>query len=430
MPPARSVNVLLLGSGGREHAMAAALARSPRLATLFAAPGNPGIAELANCLDLDPCDHPAVIAACRTHAIDFVVVGPEAPLVAGLVDALGEAGIEAFGPSGAAARLEASKGFTKDFCSRHAIPTAAYRRVGTLDEARAALATMGAPVVVKADGLAAGKGVTIADGLAEAEAALAAVFAEPGASAVLEDVLRGEEVSFFALCDGVRALAFATAQDHKRVGEGDTGPNTGGMGAVSPARAVDGVMIARIMADIIEPTLRGMAGEGAPYRGVLFAGLMLTPAGPQLIEYNVRFGDPEAQAMLPRLRDDFLSLLLACVDGELPAEPPRFSGEVAVTVVMAAKGYPAAPRTGGAITGLDGTGAIVTQAGTGRRDDGALVATGGRVLSVTALGASAAVAREAAYDALARIQWADGFFRRDIGLRAVVAEFMAGRDSF
>ena len=400
--------------------MARALAASPRLTTLFAAPGNPGIADHATCLDLDPCNHDAVLAACRVHAVDFVVVGPEAPLVGGLVDALEAAGIAAFGPTAAAARLEGSKGFTKDFCTRHAIPTAAYRRCTDLDAALAYLAEAGAPIVVKADGLAAGKGVTVAATLAEAEAAVAAIFAEPGASAVIEEVLEGEEASFFALCDGRRALAFASAQDHKRVGEGDTGPNTGGMGAYSPARNVDATMSLRIMREIVEPTMRGMAAEGTPFTGVLFAGLMIGAGGPKLIEYNVRFGDPETQAILPRLEDDLLTLLVGCARGELPSTPPRFAENVGLTVVMAAAGYPGSPRTGGAIGGLDDLdGVIVTQAGT-RRD--AQVANGGRVLNVTALAPDLAAAREAAYAALTRIAWSDGFYRRDIGRRALDPE--------
>ena len=412
--------MLLLGSGGREHAMARALAASTLLDKLYAAPGNPGIAAHAVCLPLDPCDHDGVVAACRAEKIGFVVVGPEAPLVGGLVDALGAAGIKAFGPTAAAARLEGSKGFTKDFCRRHAIPTAAYRRCADHDAARAALHDMGTPIVVKADGLAAGKGVTVAATRTEAEAALAAIFTEPGASAVIEAVLEGEEASFFALCDGAHALAFASAQDHKRVGEGDTGPNTGGMGAFSPATNVDATMAARVMREIVEPTLRGMAEEGAPFRGVLFAGLMIGAEGPKLIEYNVRFGDPETQAILPRLRDDLLALLLACADGALPPKPPGFSDEVGLTVVMAAAGYPGISRTGGAIRGLETLeDVLVTQAGTRLDADGILVAAGGRVINVTALAHDLAAARNVAYAALSRIDWADGFFRRDIGQRAL-----------
>ena len=415
------MNVLLLGSGGREHAMASAIAESRLLTRLYAALGNPGIAAVATCIALDPEDHAAVIAACQLHNIGFVVVGPEAPLVGGLVDALEAVGIVAFGPSRAAARLEGSKGFTKDFCLRHGIPTAAYRRCDDLAAARAYLAEVGAPIVVKADGLAAGKGVTVAATLAEAEAALSAIFTTPGASVVVEAVLHGEEVSFFALCDGQRALAFASAQDHKRVGEGDTGPNTGGMGAYSPAMLFDTSMQDRIMREIIEPTLAGMVVEGTPFKGVLFAGLMLGENGPQLIEYNVRFGDPETQAILPRLQDDLLALLLACAKGDLPDGPVRFRPDIGLTVVMAAAGYPAAPRTGSAISGLATLdGVIVTHAGT-RLRDGELVAAGGRVLNVTALGSSVEEARQHAYAALAKIEWPDGFYRRDIGNRALLS---------
>ena len=415
------MNVLLLGSGGREHALALALAQSPLLGRLYAAPGNPGIAEVATCLALDPEAHADVIAACREHDIGFVVVGPEAPLVGGLVDALEAAGIKAFGPTRAAARLEGSKGFTKDFSARHGIRTAAYRCCDSLDAAHAYLAEVGAPIVVKADGLAAGKGVTVAATLEEAEAALAAIFGgafgTAGASVVIEAVLEGEEASFFALCDGARALAFASAQDHKRVGDGDTGPNTGGMGAYSPAPIVDEAMEARIMREIVEPTLAGMAAEGAPFKGVLFVGLMIGADGPKLIEFNVRFGDPETQAMLPRLEEDLLAVLLGCAAGAMADRPLAFSDAVGLTVVMAAAGYPGAPRKGGVIRGLDRlNGVVVTQAGT-RRRDGALVADGGRVLGVTALGRDVEAAREKAYAAVDAIDWPDGFCRRDIGAR-------------
>ena len=417
------LDVLLLGSGGREHAIALALRRSPRLGQLYAAPGNPGIAEVATCLALDPEKHDEIIAFCREKTIGLVVVGPEAPLVGGLVDVLEAAGIAAFGPSKAAAQLEGSKGFTKDFCARHDIPTAAYRRCDSLAAARAYLAKVGAPIVVKADGLAAGKGVTVADTVAEADAALAAIFGgafgAAGASVVLEAVLVGEEASFFALCDGVRALPFASAQDHKRVGDGDTGPNTGGMGAYSPAPIVDAAMQDRIMREIVEPTLAGMAAEGAPFKGVLFVGLMIGAAGPQLIEFNVRFGDPETQAMLPRLQDDLLDLLLACAEGRLAPKPLHFSPDVGLCVVLAARGYPGVPAKGGAIKGLSGLeDVVVTQAGT-RHDGDTLVADGGRVLGVTALGRDVAVARETAYAAVDRIEWADGFCRRDIGAKAL-----------
>ena len=416
------INVLLLGSGGREHALALALAESPMLGRLFAAPGNPGIAEVADCLLLDPECHGDIVAACRAHEIGFVVVGPEAPLVGGLVDVLEAAGIKAFGPTKAAAQLEGSKGFTKDFCARHAIPTAAYRRCDTLPDAREYLAEVGAPIVVKADGLAAGKGVTVAATMAEAEAALEIIFGgafgAAGSSVVLEAVLQGEEASFFALCDGTRVLPFASAQDHKRVGEGDTGPNTGGMGAYSPAPIVDAAMEARIMREIVRPTLDGMAAEGTPFKGVLFVGLMISADGPHLIEFNVRFGDPETQAMLPRLEEDLLVLLLACAEGTMEERPLRLSDEVALTVVLAAAGYPGAPRRGGIIRGLERcTGVVVTQAGT-RRRGGDLVAAGGRVLGVTALGRDVAAARAAVYAAVDTIDWPDGFCRRDIGASA------------
>ena len=416
------MNVLLLGSGGREHAMALAIAKSPLLGRLFAAPGNPGIADVASCLVVDPEDHAAVIDACRAHAIDFVVVGPEAPLVGGLVDALEHVGIKAFGPSGQAARLEGSKSFTKEFCRRHAIPTADYRHCLDLPAARAYLAEVGAPIVVKADGLAAGKGVTVAATVAEAETALdhifGGAFGPAGASVVIEAVLAGDEASFFALCDGARACVLASAQDHKRVGDGDTGPNTGGMGAYSPAPIVDAVMEARIMREIVTPTLAGMAAEGAPFKGVLFVGLMIDVDGPKLIEFNVRFGDPETQAMLPRLEEDLLALLVACADGTLEERPIRFSDSIGLTVVIAAAGYPGHPRKGGAIRSLESLeGVLVTQAGTKRVGD-VLVADGGRVLNVTALGGTITEARERAYAAAAAVDWADGFFRRDIGARA------------
>lgn len=416
------MNVLLLGSGGREHAMARALAKSPRLGRLFAAPGNPGIATLAQCLSLDPTSAEAVIAACRAHDIGFVVVGPEAPLVAGVVDALEAVGIAAFGPSARAAQLEGSKGFTKDFCARHAIPTAAYRRCHSRAEAEAYLAEVGAPIVVKADGLAAGKGVTVAATLEEARQALDAIFSGgfggAGSSVVMEAVLDGEEASFFALCDGERAVPFASAQDHKRVGENDTGANTGGMGAYSPAPMFDAALQDEVMTRIVLPTIAGMEAEGMPFKGVLFAGLMIGDKGPQLIEYNVRFGDPETQVMLPRLEDDFLSLLLDCAEGKL-STPPRFHEDTALTVVMAARGYPGTPVKGGHIQGLDALkDVVVTHAGT-RLVDGELLADGGRVLNVTALAPNVAGARDKVYAALSQIEWPDGFYRRDIGLRAL-----------
>jgi phosphoribosylamine--glycine ligase len=404
--------------------MALALAKSPLLGTLFAAPGNPGLAEVAKLLPLDPEDQAGVIAACRTHGIDFVVVGPEAPLASGIVDALDAAGIKAFGPTKAAAQLEASKGFTKALCAKHNIPTAAYQSFTTAVAARDYVCAQGAPIVVKADGLAAGKGVTVAATVDEAHDAIDAIFGgafgAAGASVVVEAVLEGEEASFFALCDGRRAVAFASAQDHKRLGDGDTGPNTGGMGAYSPAPVLDAAGEERVMAEIIQPTLDGMAAAGTPFKGVLFAGLMIGPDGPKLIEFNTRFGDPETQVMLPRLQDDFLALLLACAEGRMAETRPRFSSEAALTIVLAAQGYPVAPRKGGIITGIEaaaGEGVIVTHAGT-KRAGADLVADGGRVLNVTGLGATIAEAHDRAYAAAAKIVWDDAYYRRDIGARA------------
>ena len=417
------MNVLLIGSGGREHALALALAKSPLLTRLIAAPGNPGMAALAECFALDLADHAAVLALCVAQKIDFVVVGPEGPLVAGLVDDLAAAGIAAFGPSKAAAQLEGSKGFTKDLCRAVGIPTADYQCFDNLVAARTCVQAQGAPIVIKADGLAAGKGVVVAQTLAEALSALDMVFAAPGgARVVVEAVLGGEEASFFALCDGQRALAFGSAQDHKRVGEGDTGPNTGGMGAYSPAPVVTHAMAQRVMDEIVLPTLAEMSARGTPFRGMLFAGLMIDDAGPQLIEFNTRFGDPETQVILPRLQDDLLTLLLACARGHLPEAPVRFAPVVVLSVVIAAQGYPAAPKKQGRIGDLDRAvavpGVLITQAATGIRD-GHLVATGGRVLNVTGTGADIAQARSRAYAAVALVDYADGFFRRDIGWRAL-----------
>jgi phosphoribosylamine---glycine ligase len=422
------VNLLLLGSGGREHALANQLAKSPLLGTLYAAPGNPGIAQVAELVALDPCKASAVIDFCRVMDIGFVVVGPEAPLVEGIVDALEEAGIKAFGPRHAAAQLEGSKGFAKDLCRRAGIPTADYARFTEAAPAKAYLAKHGAPVVVKADGLAAGKGVVVATSLAEAGEAvdmmLSGGFGAAGQSIVIEDYLDGEEVSFFALCDGKRAVAFASAQDHKRVGEGDTGPNTGGMGAYSPAPIMDQALTARVMVQIIEPALRVMAEMGMPFKGVLFAGLMITSDGPKLIEFNVRFGDPEAQAILPRLEDDLLPLMLACAQGRLAERPVKFSPRSALSVVLAANGYPGTPQKGAEIRGLDKAstmpGVIVTLAGT-KREGTRLLADGGRVLNVTGLGATLAEARAHAYTAVDTIDWPGGFCRRDIGARAFKA---------
>jgi len=423
------MNVLLIGSGGREHALAWKLSASPLLTKLYCAPGNGGIAEVAECIPLAVADHTAVIRFCTDNAIDLVVVGPEAPLVAGLVDDLTTAGIKCFGPTQAAAQLEGSKGFTKDLCAEFNIPTAAYGRFTDAERAKAYAAQQKLPVVIKADGLAAGKGVTIAETRAEADAAIEACFAgafgKAGSEVVVEEFLEGEEASFFALCDGKIALALATAQDHKRVGDGDTGPNTGGMGAYSPAPVVTPAISSRIMDEIIRPTVDAMAKRGTPFRGVLFAGLMITADGPKLIEYNVRFGDPETQVLMLRLKSDLLPALLACADGVLDRFDLRWSDDAALTVVMAANGYPGAPEVGSEIKGTDAAASVegveIFHAGT-RRDGERLLAHGGRVLNISALGATVAEAHARAYEAAARIDWPGGFYRRDIGWRAVARE--------
>ena len=433
------MNILLLGSGGREHALAWKLAQSPACTHLYAAPGNPGIAEEAECIALDATDHAAVIAFCAERSIGLVVIGPEAPLVDGLSDALRAAGVPVFGPSQAAAQLEGSKGFTKDLCARAGIPTAGYVRTASLEDARAALSRFQPPYVLKADGLAAGKGVVIAETLAEAEAALADMFGggfgAAGAEVVIEEFMQGEEASFFALTDGAAIVPFGSAQDHKRVGDGDTGPNTGGMGAYSPAPVLTPELQARVMAEIIEPTVRTMREEGNPYQGVLFAGLILTADGPKLIEYNARFGDPECQVLMMRLRDDLAHMMWLCATGkldELDAESPEFEACTALTVVMAARGYPGTPEKGGAIdiSACDQTGAKdarhlkIFHAGTALVD-GALVASGGRVLAVTATGANVAEAQANAYAAVDAISFPTGFCRRDIGWREVEREASA-----
>ena len=420
------MNILLIGSGGREHALAIAIAKSPLLTNLFIAPGNPGTRACGRNVALDVADHAAVVAFCRAEKIELVVVGPEAPLVAGLVDDLAAAGIAAFGPTKAAAQLEGSKGFTKDLCREFNIPTGAYGRFADAATARAYAREKGAPIVVKADGLAAGKGVVVAMTLPEAEAAIDMIFGgafgAAGAEVVIEEFLEGEEASFFALCDGERALAFASAQDHKRVGEGDTGPNTGGMGAYSPAPVMTPAMDARVMAEIIAPTPRGMKARGAPFRGVLFAGLMIGKDGPRLIEFNARFGDPETQVMLPRLDEDIVPLLAAAARGALRAEPARLKPQTALTVVYAAKGYPDAPERGTEIRGLDRAeampGVVVTHAGT-KRDGERLLANGGRVLNITAMADTVREAQARAYAAVDVIDWPGGFCRRDIGWRAI-----------
>jgi phosphoribosylamine--glycine ligase len=420
------MNVLLLGSGGREHALAWKLARSPALDTLFAAPGNPGIADHATLVALDATDHAAVTAFCRDNRIGLVVIGPEAPLVDGLADSLRAAGVPVFGPGRAAAQLEGSKGFTKDLCARAGIPTAGYLRVTDHDTAvRALTGTFGLPVVIKADGLAAGKGVTVAMTRDEAMAAIDALFTEPGAEAVIEEYLDGEEVSLFVLTDGTAILPFGTAQDHKRVGEGDTGPNTGGMGAYSPARVLTPALEKQAIDTIVRPTVDTMREEGTPFIGVLYAGLMLTAQGPKLIEYNARFGDPETQVLMPRYEGDLVQLMLAVATGTLADEPaPAFAEQTALTVVVAARGYPGTLAAGGAIGGIAAaakTGATVFQAGTRTAGD-TLVASGGRVLAVTALGDGVAAAQAAAYRAVDALDFPDGFCRRDIGWRAVARE--------
>jgi phosphoribosylamine--glycine ligase len=424
------MRVLIVGSGGREHALAWALAASPLVDTLYCAPGNAGIAALATCLPIDALNLDALVAFATENRVDLVVVGPEGPLVAGLVDRLEAVGIKAFGPSAAAAALEGSKGFMKDLCARHNIPTAAYGRFAEAGPAHAYVDRVGVPIVVKADGLAAGKGVILAHDLATAHAAIddcfSGRFGAAGAEVVVEEFLLGEEASFFALVDGRHALPFASAQDHKAVGDGDTGPNTGGMGAYSPAPVMTPALTEEVMQTIIRPTVDAMAAEGRPFRGVLFAGLMITADGPKLLEYNTRFGDPETQAMLVRLKSDLLPALLATVDGVLDRFDLRFSDQAGLCVVMANKGYPGTLEAGGTITGLDQAAKAapdVTIFHAGTRLDGAnLVPTGGRVLGVTATGASVAEAQGRAYAAVDAITWPGGFCRRDIGWRAIARE--------
>jgi len=423
------MNVLLIGSGGREHALAWALSASPLLTKLYCAPGNAGIAEVAKCVPIGVDDHAEIIAFAKTNAIGFVVIGPEQPLVAGLADELAAAGIKAFGPSRAAAQLEGSKGFTKDLCREFAIPTGAYGRFSDATAARDYLATQKLPIVIKADGLAAGKGVVIAESRDAADAAVDScfegVFGAAGAEIVIEEFLEGEEVSFFALCDGAHVLPLATAQDHKRVGDGDTGPNTGGMGAYSPAPVMTPEMTRRTMDEIIRPTVAGMAKRSTPFKGVLFLGVMITPDGPKLYEYNARFGDPETQVLMMRLKSDLLAALLATADGVLATFDLRWSDDAALTVVMASNGYPGDYAKGTEIIGLEAAAAVedveIFHAGTERRD-GRLLATGGRVLNVSARGRTVAEAQARAYAAIDRIDWPEGFCRHDIGWRAIARE--------
>ncbi|GEP00221.1 phosphoribosylamine--glycine ligase [Methylobacterium haplocladii] len=420
------MNILLIGSGGREHALAWAISRSPLCDLLFAAPGNPGTAQHGqNRPDLNVADHAAVVAFCGSEKIDLVVVGPELPLVAGLVDDLQAAGIRAFGPTRAAAQLEGSKGFTKELCAAYGIPTAAFARFTEIEPALAHLQAKGAPIVVKADGLAAGKGVVVAESVREAEAAVRAILDAPGAALVIEECLFGEEASFFALCDGTRAIPVGTAQDHKRAFDGDRGPNTGGMGAYSPAAILTPALEAEVMERIVAPTLRGMSERGTPFTGILYAGLMLTTDGPKLIEYNTRFGDPEAQVLMPRLAADLVPALIAACDGDLSGiSLPFDASRSALTVVMAAAGYPGTVVRGSQIRGVAEAGAddvIVFQAGT-RSEGGSLYADGGRVLAVTAVAPSVREAQARAYAAVSRIDWPEGFCRSDIGYRAVSRE--------
>ncbi len=427
------MKVLLIGSGGREHALAWKLTASPLLEKLYCAPGNPGIADVAELADIGVDDHAALIAFAKEKKIDLVVVGPEAPLVAGLADEMRAEGIRVFGPSKAAAQLEGSKGFTKDLCARFDIPTGAYGRFNNAPKAKAYIRQQGAPIVVKADGLAAGKGVIVAmtleDALDAVDSCFEGAFGSAGAEVVVEEFLDGEEASFFCICDGKTALPLGSAQDHKRVGDGDTGPNTGGMGAYAPAPVMTPEMVERTIRELIEPTMRGMAEIGAPFSGILFAGLMMTKDGPKLIEYNTRFGDPECQVLMMRLESDLLELINAAVDGRLNEVSLRWKDEPALTVVMAAEGYPSNVKKGSSIRGLEKLEGIeglkVFHAGTAEKD-GNLVANGGRVLNVTAIAKSVAEAQVKAYDAVKKIDWPEGFYRSDIGWRAVEREKAEG----
>ncbi len=422
------MKVLVVGSGGREHALCWAIAKSKKCKRLYAAPGNPGIDQLAECVDISSDDLDSIVSFALSEGIDFVVVGPEAPLVDGLVDKLEAAGVKAFGPTAKAAILEGSKGFMKDLCARFGIPTASYRRFDEPDAAKEYIHVHGAPLVVKADGLAAGKGVIICRNENEAHAAIDHIMTEQafgevaGAEVVIEDFMEGEEASFFALVDGEHALPLVSAQDHKPAFDGDEGPNTGGMGAYTPAPVVDKDMVDRIMAEIIEPTVKGMVAEGRPYKGVLYAGLMITEEGPKLIEYNVRFGDPECQPLVMRLKSDLLEALLACADGRLDEIKLKWHKDAALLVVMAAEGYPGHYEKGTVINGVDKAEShkdvVVFHAGTAR-DNGALTANGGRVLGIGAMASSVKEAQKRAYKAVDEIDWPEGFCRRDIGWRAV-----------
>jgi phosphoribosylamine---glycine ligase len=423
------MNILLLGSGGREHALAWKIAASALLTKLWCAPGNAGIAREAECVALDIADHIAVIDFCKSNAVDFVVVGPDAPIAAGIVDDLDAAGFKAFGPTKAAARLESSKNFTKALCRANHIPTAAYQHFTDAGQAKAYIRAQGAPIVVKADGLAAGKGVVVAMTEQEALAAVDMMFGgalgEAGAEVVVEEFMQGEEASFFALCDGEHALPLATAQDHKRAFDGDKGPNTGGMGAYSPAPVMTEAMCARVMEEMIKPTLRALAAMGSPYKGVLYAGVMVTAEGPKLVEYNARFGDPECQVLMLRMMSDVVPALIACADGQLKNFSLRWLDDAALTVIMATRGYPGSYGKGSVIEGLDAAASIegveIFHAGTMAKQ-GAILANGGRVLDICALGTTVAQAQARAYAAVERIKWPEGFYRRDIGWQAVARE--------
>ncbi len=422
------MRVLVVGGGGREHALCWAIAKSPKLTKLWCAPGNPGIEAVAKCVAIGAEDIAALTAFARNNAIDLVVAGPEAPLTLGLADACAAVGIPCFGPSAAAAQLEGSKTFCKQVADAAGVPTAAWARFEDATAARAYLREKGAPIVVKADGLAAGKGVVVAMTLSEAESAIAAIMENrihgtAGAAVVIEEFLEGEEVSFFAICDGSEALAFGAAQDHKRAGDGDTGPNTGGMGAYSPAPAFTDALRDEVMARFIRPTLAEMARRGAPFRGVLFAGLMLTASGPRLIEYNVRFGDPECETLLPLLRSDLLPVLYAAANGSLDGLALQWDPAHSLVVILAAEGYPGTPRRGTEIRGLAAAAStadvLIFHAGTARDTEGTIRAAGGRVLAMQARGVSLRAAREAAYTAVNAIDWPEGFARKDIGWRAL-----------
>ena len=420
------MNILILGGGGREHSLAWAILQNPKCDRLIVAPGNAGIAQIAECADLDVMSGAAVVGFVEENAIDFVVVGPEAPLAAGVSDRLRDAGVLVFGPSKAAAELEVSKAFTKAICDAASAPTAAYGHFTDADAAKAYVRKQDVPIVVKADGLAAGKGVIIAETVAEAEAAIDDMFdgsfGEAGAEVVIEEIMTGEEASYFILCDGLDVLPIGTAQDHKRVGDGDTGPNTGGMGAYSPAPVLTDAIAQKAIDEIIRPTMAEMVRRGTPYQGILYAGLMIENGQPRLVEYNVRFGDPECQVLMMRLGAQVLDLLLAASEGQLANIKPNWADDHAITVVLAAKGYPSAYEKGSVISGLDALPQdslnMVFHAGTASRD-GLIVANGGRVLNVTARGDSLAEAQARAYAMVDQIDWAEGFCRRDIGWRAL-----------